>query len=64
MAFWGVNDDRQGHGVIIETSDDVTATSTGTARWVQRRPVRRSSTESVALEVFTLTTKAAFVSAS
>src|SRR5665213_871603 len=42
----------------------VTATSAGTARWVQRSPVRRSSTESVALEVFTLTTKAAFVSAS
>jgi len=42
----------------------VTATSTGTARWVQRRPLRRSSTESEALEVFTLTTKAAFVTAS
>jgi len=22
MAFWGVTDDRQGHGVIIETPDD------------------------------------------
>jgi len=42
----------------------VTTTSARLARWVQSRPVRRSSTENMALDVFTFTTSAAFVSAS